>query len=93
MMPSATGQLRHRLCDACRVLSGTFPCCSNTIKSNSQVNMGYSGGGPTPLCGVKRLTRAGLQEDEARHRRSSRGFARDGVQVFIFGFAQHVDSI
>ena len=55
--------------------------------------MGYSGGGPTPLCGVKRLTRAGLQEDEARHRRSSRGFARDGVQVFIFGFAQHVDSI
>eukprot|EP00439_Symbiodinium_sp_Y106_P073650 s768_g13.t3 len=29
------------------------------------VNMGYSGGGPTPLCGVKRLTRAGLQEDEA----------------------------
>ncbi|CAE7689922.1 Kif15 [Symbiodinium necroappetens] len=29
------------------------------------VNMGYSGGGPTPLCGVKRLARAGLQEDEA----------------------------
>lgn len=29
------------------------------------VNMGYSRGGPTPLCGVKRLARAGLQEDEA----------------------------
>ena len=29
-----------------------------------QVNMGYSGGGPTPLCGVKRMTRVGLQEDE-----------------------------
>ncbi|CAE7288299.1 PNGase [Symbiodinium pilosum] len=28
------------------------------------VNMGYSGGGPTPLCGVRRISRAGLQEDE-----------------------------
>mmetsp|Transcript_63936 Transcript_63936/g.101717 ORF Transcript_63936/g.101717 Transcript_63936/m.101717 type:complete len:267 (+) Transcript_63936:51-851(+) len=29
------------------------------------VNMGYTGGGPTPLCGVLRVPRAGLQEDEA----------------------------
>eukprot|EP00913_Durusdinium_trenchii_P001423 g1317.t1 len=29
------------------------------------VNMGYTGGGPTPLCGVLRVARAGLQEDEA----------------------------
>lgn len=28
--------------------------------------MGYTGGGPTPLCGVLRVPRAGLQEDEVR---------------------------
>ena len=29
------------------------------------VKMGYQGGGPTPLCGVLRCPRVGLQEDEA----------------------------
>ena len=33
--------------------------------ARSKVNMGYTGGGPTPLCGVLRVARAGLQEDEA----------------------------
>ena len=31
--------------------------------------MGYTGGGPTPKCGVLRVARAGLQEDEARARK------------------------
>ncbi|CAJ1365122.1 unnamed protein product [Effrenium voratum] len=30
------------------------------------VQMGYTGGGPTPKCGVLRVARAGLQEDEAQ---------------------------
>ena len=32
--------------------------------------MGYTGGGPTPLCGVLRVPRAGLQEDEVRTMRT-----------------------
>ena len=38
----------------------------------TEVNMGYTGGGPSPLCGVLRVPRAGLQEDEAAAGRTKR---------------------
>jgi hypothetical protein len=39
----------------------------------TEVNMGYTGGGPSPLCGVLRVPRAGLQEDEAAAGRTKTG--------------------
>eukprot|EP00435_Cladocopium_sp_Y103_P042616 s1165_g11.t2 len=48
------------------------------------VNMGYTGGGPTPLCGVLRVPRAGLQEDEAMVVDAS---AQRGLKRRIHGFA------
>eukprot|EP00438_Fugacium_kawagutii_P009868 Skav231641 [mRNA] locus=scaffold1144:23243:29283:- [translate_table: standard] len=51
------------------------------------VNMGYTGGGPTPLCGVLRVPRAGLQEDEAMVVDAS---AKRGLKRRLLGLASRM---